>query len=89
MGGDGRAPCLLLGQRGLHDEAFPTAAAAPRASVLLEDRKQRVRAGAGGSDHGQRRARPSSRLGVGGRVQALERDLEMAFPYGFPPKPAV
>lgn len=34
MGGDGRAPRLLLGQWGLHDEAFPTAAAAPRAGVL-------------------------------------------------------
>lgn len=43
MGGDGRAPRLLLGQWGLHDEAFPTAAAAPRAGVLLEDRQQCVR----------------------------------------------
>ena len=34
--GDGRAPRLLLGQRGLHDEALAAAAAAPGASVLLE-----------------------------------------------------
>lgn len=89
MGGDGRAPCLLLGQRGLHDEAFPTAATAPRASVLLEDRK---------SGSGQGRAAPTTAndepglppdSGWGGRAQALEHDLEMAFPYAFPPKPAV
>lgn len=45
MGGDGWAPCLLLGQRGLHDEALPTTAAAPRAGVLLEDREHWVRTG--------------------------------------------
>lgn len=48
MGGDGWAPRLLLGQRGLHDEALPTTAAAPRASVLLEDREHRVRTGVRG-----------------------------------------
>lgn len=45
VGGDGWGPCLLLGQWGLHDEAFP-AAAAPRAGVLPEGRGQGVRAGA-------------------------------------------
>lgn len=34
VGGNGRAPRFLLRQWGLHDEAFSTAAAAPRASVL-------------------------------------------------------
>lgn len=48
VGGDGGAPRLLLGQRGLHDEALPTAAAAaPRAGVLLEDREQESGRGAG------------------------------------------
>lgn len=83
VGGDGRAPCLLLGQRGLHDEAFPTAAAAPRASVLLEDRKQRVRAGAGGSHHGQRRARPSSRLGVAGEGSSFRARSRDGLSLGF------
>lgn len=36
--GDGWAPCLLLGERGLHNEAFPTSTAAPGAGVLREER---------------------------------------------------
>lgn len=48
MGGDGRAPCLLLGQWGLHKEALPTTSAAPRAGVLLKDREQWVSMGGGG-----------------------------------------
>lgn len=51
MRGDGRAPRLLLGQRGLHDEALAATAAAPGASILLEKRVQ-VRA------EGQLVARP-------------------------------
>lgn len=37
MRGDGWAPCLLLGERGLHNEAFPTSTAAPGAGVLREE----------------------------------------------------
>lgn len=51
MGGDGRAPRLLLGQRGLYNEALAATAAAPGAGVLLEKRVW-VRA------RGQLRARP-------------------------------
>lgn len=60
MGGDGWAPRFLLGQRGLHDEAFPTTAAAPRAGILLEDREDWVRTGVQGM--GQLRPLPT-RLG--------------------------
>ena len=80
VGGDGRAPCLLLGQRGLHNEALTATAAAPGAGVLLGKRVW-VRAG-GGSELGhQQRARPSS--GRRGTV-ALQRDvLAMLSPDGF------
>lgn len=43
MGGDSWAPCLLLGQWGLHDEALPTATATPRAGILLGEGEQWVR----------------------------------------------
>lgn len=43
MGGDGRTPSLLLGQRWLNDEALPTTAAAPRGGVLQDRASVRTR----------------------------------------------
>lgn len=69
MGGDGRAPCLLLGQRGLHNEALAATAAAPGAGVLLEKRVW-VRAG------GPLRARPPAAGQVFLRTQRNGRASE-------------
>lgn len=90
MRGDGRAPRLLLGQRGLHNEAFPAAAAAPRASVLLEDRAahqgvgRRLAAGSDGAHEASQAFLQTQRKGL-----ACRHVLELSLPdIGIPPKPA-
>lgn len=74
VGGNGRAPRLLLGKWGLHDEAFSTAAAAPRAGVLGA-REQWVRVGVGRVREGPLQG-PAG-LPADSQVVAV---LEMSFP---------